>query len=86
MIIHAVMHVTTYLQNQLWSKDSSGLDMLKSMKVVVFGGASLSKEIGNVLVEHDVNLTQFYSACVTFHLLISFIFAQLFMVASRLGA
>lgn len=40
--------------------------MLKSMKVVVFGGASLSKDIGNTLIDSGVNLTQFYGRTSTF--------------------
>lgn len=50
----------------MWSKDPHGIDMLKAMKVVVFGGASLAKDVGDSLIEKSVNLTQFYGAYVPY--------------------
>lgn len=50
----------------MWSKDAQGMEMLKAMKVVVFGGASLAKDVGDSLIEKNVNLTQFYGAYVPY--------------------
>ncbi|KAJ7598541.1 hypothetical protein C8J56DRAFT_914327 [Mycena floridula] len=50
---------------EVWCQNEQGLNMLKEMKVVVFGGASLNTAVGDLLIRENVNLTQFYGAIET---------------------
>jgi len=57
---------------KLLSESDEGLQMLASMKVVMFGGSACPDGLGNLLVDHNVNLISHYGTTETGQLMTSF--------------
>lgn len=57
---------------KLLSESDEGIEMLKKMKVVMFGGSACPDGLGDLLVEHGVNLISHYGTTETGQLMTSF--------------
>jgi acyl-CoA synthetase (AMP-forming)/AMP-acid ligase II len=47
---------------KLLSESEEGMDLLKQLKVVMYGGSACPDDLGNTLVDHGVNLIGHYGA------------------------
>lgn len=57
---------------KLLSETKEGIDMLKKMEVVMFGGSACPDGLGDLLVQNDVNLISHYGTTETGQLMTSF--------------
>lgn len=47
---------------KLLSETDKGIDHLRQLKIVMYGGSACPDELGNLLVDHGVNLVSHYGA------------------------